>query len=388
MDVHELYQAYEVRRQQSHCKPANRPLFGANWDTPESITSICDQLKCAIVGDVQISGDQARCKLVAVLKMAVSEATNATWLRAVEQLDGGDYPGPWRKLETSEKVAEFLFEHYLAVTKPLNMADIQALVTTQYDSFKQGNTSAEVCKDSRLAVAKAYATTLGYTEMLAILSGDRGRRDIETSKCSTHQPIPPAIEARPLSTATAPAATSEPRPGRLAKPEPCATKEAGLNSAPATSKAPPTPPTTPSPPPPTKTPVLGVPFPIRKGEPLPPKLIKVMDEYHRDGAQLNSKLAALVKPHFTPFQQSDMWKETGRLKCHYYKKIAKAIKGTLSADLTKKITTAMSVLINKRKELRSWHDALLVGDERRAKNEDHQLYIDTMTDARAILLAK
>lgn len=66
--------------------------------------------------------------LRAAFQLAVEDSLSPGWLRTPEQVDGGDFPGPWRTLHTPRDVMEFLIEYDASMQKSVSKSDLETKV--------------------------------------------------------------------------------------------------------------------------------------------------------------------------------------------------------------------------------------------------------------------
>lgn len=113
-----MYQARLVREDYSRRHPmtgSHQTLINHNWDdlsTAEQVRTVLGY-EAPSSDSSSVTKESVLLNLKAAVEIATSDALAPGWLRTLDQIDGGTFPGPW---VNKSEVAEYLLK-YDAVTK-------------------------------------------------------------------------------------------------------------------------------------------------------------------------------------------------------------------------------------------------------------------------------
>lgn len=286
----------------------------------------------------------ARDRLLTALRWAVEDAGLGRPLRTTEQIDGGDLPGPERKLDNPKDAVVFLFQLSVAVAKNCKAQDIDSFAyVTLREVLRCESAEPETLVGPLSALASIYAGMHAYEELEPIIK-QLSSKDVASVIAFLRKGYDAAV-ARAI---------------------------------------------------PTRTP-RGFPLPKRKDEELPSGLGNIFGECKIAGDKIIEELAAVCKTGY-PDMAHDVYfkrqmaerdghqsREVYVLECRYYDTIAGKVKAVASSTKLQSIITLFKECIEDRSELRCWYNALPDADERKAHNKNHQLFLDTLKGALRVL---
>jgi hypothetical protein len=114
---------------------SNRTRINHDWDD----LSTAEQVWAALEYEEPDSygrKERSFANLKAAIDIACKDALSLNWLRTLEQVEGGAFPGPWLKLHSRKQAEDFLIEYDAARASPISCNKMKVQVRALIESLR------------------------------------------------------------------------------------------------------------------------------------------------------------------------------------------------------------------------------------------------------------
>jgi hypothetical protein len=331
----------------------HRTELSHNWEDMSTADQIYTSLGHNSLEVFNGRGKRSFANLKAAVDIACRDALSSNWLRTLEQIGGGAFPGPWLKLHSRNEAEAFLIEYDVARASPISYNNMKVQVKALIESLRLLSPTAVD------ALIGQIARTHNYTYLL-----DNDATTGSPNSSVANFQVPGAAQNQ----VEAPdaAATSPP-----ISPRPTAVESATPFMAPS--------PTLP---------------PLPLGAELDEEMQEYYEQYHRD----QEFFEKFIFYTYLPWQDEKEYKglfdwepyidRNGRSKvrpitCDNYPSVFAILDRQPGWVMGPKLAKSLRGAISNREEVQKWYQRLPVIDPRRGKDGGHQNF--TMYSKRARL---
>lgn len=301
--------------------------------------------------------------LKAAVDIATKDALSSGWLRTLEQIEGGPFPGPWLKFHKRSEVEAFLVEYDVARATPISCDILRARVKALVESLSALNGKAYG------KLIEELARTHNYVELLQLRFEDPSSESLADSKINGPKSIPDvAIHHKAVETDN--------------KPIPQASSTSVKSPGAASSAA-----------------AVRILPPLAKGAELDEKTQTYCRQYHRDQEALEKELyGAPVSPEDKQTYDSLFnWKhyadQRGYIKvnpitCDNYPRVFAILSRTKGWTVGPNMAKVLRGAIYNREKAREWYQRLPMNDPRRSEDDGHDNFLEVLKEGEAMLLGQ
>jgi hypothetical protein len=114
---------------------SNRTRINHDWDdlsTAEQVWAALEYEEPDLYG----RKERSFANLKAAIDIACKDALSLNWLRTLEQVEGGAFPGPWLKLHSRKQAEDFLIEYDAARASPISCNKMKVQVRALIESLR------------------------------------------------------------------------------------------------------------------------------------------------------------------------------------------------------------------------------------------------------------
>lgn len=299
--------------------------------------------------------------LKAAVDIATKDALSSGWLRTLEQIDGGPFPGPWLKFHKRSEVEAFLVEYDVARASPISRNVLKDRVEALIGSLSALNRKAYDKLIEELAHTHKYVQLLqlrfeasSSDSLAASTNGAKSIPDVALHPKAADNKVPLShanqISLKPVS-ALPPSAASPTLP------------------------------------------------PLAKGAELDEETHDHCRQYHRDQEVFEEQLRdAPVSPedkktYGSLFDWKPYTDQRGRSKvtpitCENYPRVFTILSRTKGWTMSPSMAKALRGAIYNREKVREWYRRLPVDDHRRSEDGGHENFLKVLREGEATLLGQ
>lgn len=301
-------------------------------------------------------------QLKAAVDIATKDAFSTGWLRTLEHIEGGPFPGPWLKLHKRSDVEAFLVEYDVARASPISHSILKTRVKALVESLSALNRKAYD------KLIEELAQTHNYTHLLQIRFEAPSDDSLAASTNGSKNIPDVAILHKVAETDSKPLSQVS---STLVKPSGAVSSAVAIPTLPC----------------------------LAKGAELDEKTQAYCRQYHRDQEALEKELRdAPVRPEdkktydslfdWKPYADQRGWMKVTPITSGNYPQVFAILSRNKGWTMGPNMAKVLRGAIYNREKAREWYQRLPMNDPRRSEDDGHDNFLKVLKEGEAMLLSQ